>query len=50
MTAELYMLYDILGIQATWENWTQIPQTRWDTQKILQSLQLHIQHRMKSSG
>ena len=44
MTAELYLLYGILGIQATWGNWTHIPQTSCDTQKILLSLQVHIQH------
>ena len=49
MTAELYLVY-ILGIQANWENWKKIPQTTWDTQKIFLSLQLHIQHLIRSSG
>ena len=42
MMVELYLLYCILGIQATWRNWNQIPQTSLDTQKLLLSLQLHI--------
>ena len=49
MTAELYLVYYILGIQTTWENWTQIPKTSWDTQKVLLSLQLHIQHLIRSN-
>ena len=49
MTAELYLVY-ILGIQANWENWEKKTQTTWDTQKIFLSLQLHIQHLIRSSG
>ena len=50
MTAELYLVHYILGIQTTWENWTQIPKTSWDTQKILLSLQLHIQHLIRCNS
>ena len=49
MTAKLYLVY-ILSIQASWENWKKTPQTTWDTQKIFLSLQLHIQHLIRSSG
>ena len=35
MRAESYLVYEILGIQATWKNWTQIPQISWDKQRIL---------------
>ena len=50
MTAELCLVH-ILGIQANWEIWRKKkPQTTWDTQNIFLSLQLHIQHLIRSSG
>ena len=50
MKNELYLVYDMMSIQATWKNWSEIRQTTWDTQKIFLSPQLHIQHLIRSSG
>ena len=38
-----------LEIGASWTNWAQIPHTiDTDTQKVMQSVKLHITHQMKS--
>ena len=46
---ELYLLYGYLGVREIWRNWAHIyTQIMYrDTQKVIQSLQLHISHQAR---